>query len=122
METFKEYLSLIDHTEHRAKIEEIFKWIMNKFPMLKPRIAWNQPMFTDHGTFIIGFSISKQHLAVTPEYAGITRFSKEINDAGYEHSKMIMRIKWDDPINYDLLEKMIHYNIVDKAKCTTFWR
>jgi len=122
METFKEYLSLIDHTEHRNKTEEIFKWIMNRFPELMPKIAWNQPMFTDHGTFIIGFSISKQHLAVTPEYAGIIRFSKEIIDAGYEHSKMIMRIKWDDAVNYELLEKMIHFNIVDKAKCTTFWR
>ena len=24
-------------------------------------------MFTDHGTYIIGFSVSKKHLAVAPE-------------------------------------------------------
>ncbi|MCQ4950818.1 hypothetical protein NE646_14380, partial [Bittarella massiliensis] len=41
------------------------------FPDLTPKIAWNQPMFTDHGTFIIGFSAAKAHLAVAPERAGI---------------------------------------------------
>lgn len=35
-------------------------------------------MFTDHCTFIIGFSIAKHHLAVAPEIAGINRFSDEI--------------------------------------------
>jgi uncharacterized protein YdhG (YjbR/CyaY superfamily) len=34
---------------------------------LKEEIKWNQPMFSDHGTFIIGFSIAKEHIAVAPE-------------------------------------------------------
>ena len=31
-------------------------------------------MFTDHGTFIIGFSIAKHHLAVAPERVVIQHF------------------------------------------------
>ncbi len=54
-----------------------------------PKIAWNQPMFMDHDTFIIGFSIAKQHLAVAPEKAGIDYFSDEIVKAGYGHTKQL---------------------------------
>ncbi|EST11385.1 hypothetical protein P343_12470 [Sporolactobacillus laevolacticus DSM 442] len=97
-------------------------WITKKFPNLKPRIAWNQPMFTDHGTFIIGFSVSKHHLAVGPERAGIDHFSDEIEQAGYDHTKLLVRMPWDRPVDFSLLEKMNAFNITDKADCSTFWR
>lgn len=76
METFAEFIARIDNPEHQARTEEVLNWITEKFPNLKQKIAWNQPMFTDHETFIIGFSVSKQHLAVAPEKAGINRFRK----------------------------------------------
>lgn len=79
-------------------------------------------MFTDHGTFIIGFSISKKHIAVAPEEAGMVRFSDEISKAGYDQTKGMLRIPWDRPVDYPLLERMIEYNRMDKAGCTTFWR
>ncbi|KZS49196.1 iron chaperone [Paenibacillus glucanolyticus] len=122
MEVFADYLKGIDNPDHRARMEEIFAWIVGKFPNLKPKIAWNQPMFTDHDTFIIGFSASKQHMAVAPEKAGIVRFSEDIVQAGYDHTKELVRIRWDGPVDYSLLEKMIEYNLEDKADCSTFWR
>jgi uncharacterized protein YdhG (YjbR/CyaY superfamily) len=122
MDVFKEYLASIDDLEQRARTAEVLDWIAKRFPGLKPKIAWNQPMFTDHGTYIIGFSASKKHLAVSPEKAGIDRFSDEIMQAGYEPSKMIFRIPWDSPVDYMLLEKMIEFNILDKADLSTFWR
>ncbi|EJL20530.1 hypothetical protein PMI05_05767 [Brevibacillus sp. BC25] len=79
-------------------------------------------MFTDHGTFIIGFSVAKHHLAVSPERVGITRFSDEIVQAGYDHTKELVRIRWDKPVDFSFLEKMIEFNILDKADCSTFWR
>ncbi|EST11383.1 iron chaperone [Sporolactobacillus laevolacticus] len=122
MEVFADYLAHIDNPEHRARTEEVLAWITKKFPNLKPKIAWNQPMFTDHGTFIIGFSVAKHHLAVGPEKAGIDHFSDEIVQAGYDHTKLLVRIKWERPVDYSLLEKMIAFNIMDKADCSTFWR
>lgn len=122
MEVFAEYLANIDNPQHKARMEEVLDWIFKKFPDLKPKIAWNQPMFTDHGTFIIGFSISKNHLAVAPERAGIIRFSDEIIQAGYDHSKELVRIPWNSPVDLVLIEKMIQFNILDKAECSTFWR
>ena len=122
MEAFEQYLASIDNPPQRDRIEEIFDWVMKTFPNLEPKIAWNQPMFTDHETFIIGFSIAKQHVAVAPEKAGINRFSDEIVQAGYDHTKELIRIKWSNPVDYSLLKKIIEFNIVDKEDCSTFWR
>ncbi|WP_340017125.1 iron chaperone [Paenibacillus sp. FSL K6-1318] len=122
METFAEFIARIDNPEHQARTEEVLNWITEKFPNLKQKIAWNQPMFTDHETFIIGFSVSKQHLAVAPEKAGIIRFSEEITQAGYDHTKELVRMKWKQEIDFSLLERMIEFNIADKADCSTFWR
>ncbi|UHA71752.1 iron chaperone [Paenibacillus sp. 481] len=122
MEVFAEYLAKIDHPQHRDRTEGALAWVTKKFPSLMPKMAWNQPMFTDHGTYIIGFSVSKQHLAVAPESVGISHFSDEIVRAGYDHTKQLVRIKWDSPVDFTLLEKMIEFNILDKADCSTFWR
>ncbi|MEO2259133.1 MULTISPECIES: iron chaperone [Paenibacillus] len=122
METFAEFIARIDNPEHQARTEEVLNWVTEKFPNLKQKIAWNQPMFTDHDTFIIGFSVSKQHLAVAPEKAGINRFSEEITQAGYDHTKELVRMKWKQEIDFSLLERMIEFNIKDKAECSTFWR
>jgi len=122
MEVFAEFLSAIEDPQQRARTEEVLSWVLKRFPQLVPRIAWNQPMFTDHGTFIIGFSVAKHHLAVSPEKAGIDHFSDEIRQAGYEHSKMLMRLPWDQPVDFSLLKKMIEFNMADKAGSKLFWR
>lgn len=122
MEAFDEFLAGIDDPLHRERTEEVFTWIKNKYPQLKTEVKWNQPMFTDHGTFIIGFSVSKKHLAVAPESVTISFVEDDIVKAGYDYTKLLIRIPWNRPIEYSLLEKMIEFNIWDKANCSTFWR
>lgn len=122
MENFVDYLEAIQDVEQRERLREVLNWVIQKFPRLESKIAWNQPMFTDHGTFIIGFSVSRQHFAVSPEVKGIEKFSDEIVKSGYSHGKNIFRIKWNDPVDYTLLERMIQFNIDDKKECTGFWR
>ena len=103
-------------------MEEVLKWVAAGFPNLKPKIAWNQPMFTDHGTFIIAFSAARNHMSVAPEGAVINKFSEEIIKSGYEHSKRLFRIPWDSPVDYALLKRVIEFNIKDKADYKVFWR
>ncbi|MCA0756960.1 iron chaperone [Paenibacillus sp. N4] len=122
MEAFEEYLAGINNPQHRARTEEVLEWVTKKYPNLEPKIAWKQPMFTDHGTFIIGFSVSNHHMAVAPERAGMIHLADEIAQSGYDHTKELVRIRWDGPVDFSLLEKMIEFNIMDKADCTTFWR
>ena len=122
MDVFKTYLERMENPDNRARMREILQWVGDTFPSLSARIAWNQPMFTDHGTYIIGFSASQKHLAVSPEREGIVRFAAEIQAAGYTCAKMLFRIKWQDPVDFGLLERMIRFIIKDKADCPTFWR
>ncbi|MEW9034048.1 MAG: DUF1801 domain-containing protein, partial [Planifilum fimeticola] len=100
METLDEYLERIENPSHRERMREIFNWIKDKYPSLKPVIKWNQPMFTDHGTFIIGFSTSKKHAAVAPEQVAIVHAKDDIEKAGYDYTENIIRIPWDRPVPY----------------------
>ena len=122
MDTLDDYLAQLTAPEQRARMAEVLAWAAERFPELVPRIAWNQPMLTHHGTFIMGFSASKKQMAVAPERAGIERFSAEISRAGFEHTRELIRMPWNRPVDYALLERMIAYNMLQKADCATFWR
>lgn len=122
METFEDFLTKIDVPENQKRTEEVLTWIAEEFDQLNQEIKWNQPMFTDHGTYIIGFSVAKKHLAVAPEKVAITHFKDEIKKAGFEHTEQLIRMPWNKPIDFELLKKIVVFNIEDKKECTTFWR
>lgn len=122
MGSFETYLSSIENTTYRNKLNEIFRWIKDEFPELETRIAWNQPMFTHHGTFIISFSVSKKHIAVSPEKRGILEFKEDITKSGYDSTDLIFRIPWEKSVDFHLLKRIISFNIKDKSETTTFWR
>ncbi|WP_404335928.1 iron chaperone [Planococcus rifietoensis] len=122
MNEFAEYLSAIDDADHRERVEEVLNWVMETYPQLAPRVAWNQPMFTDHGTFIIAFSIAKKHMAVAPEKVAIDHFEEDIKAGGHSSTKQLIRMSWDRPVDYALLGKLIEFNIEDKADHEKFWR
>ena len=121
-EVFEKYLSGIENETHRVRMREVLEWTKTSFTGLEPKIAWNQPVFTDHGTFIIGFSAAKQHFSVAPEPAAIRKFSREIQASGYSQGTNLFRIRWEEPVDYALLERIIEYNRQDKADCSAFWR
>ena len=79
-------------------------------------------MFTDHGTYIIGFSVAKKHMSVAPENKAIEEFGSALEEVGYVHTRQIFRIPWDREVDYALLKKIIEFNIEDKAGVETFWR
>lgn len=122
MEVFEKYLASIDNPEHRDQLEEVLTWVATKFPNLEPIIKWNTPMFSDHGTFIIGIDAAKQHMSFAPEEVAMVHFADDIAQSSYSATKGLFRIRWNQQVNYELLEKIIEFNIQDKADCTTFWR
>ncbi|MBC1797324.1 iron chaperone [Listeria booriae] len=122
MEVFEEFIGNIENPEHQARMAEVLAWVETEYPDLGQRVAWNQPMFTDHGTFIIGFSVSKKHIAIAPEGEGMVRLADAITASGYPTTKMLIQMPWDKPVDYTLIKTIIDFNIADKAECTTFWR
>lgn len=122
MDNFNEFLQTIDNDKHRETLSDIFNWVTETFPKLETTIKWNQPMFTDHGTFILAFSKSKQHFSVAPEAKVMAEFSDRIEAVGYSQTNNLFRIKWNQDVDYKLIQDIIQYNIDDKADCPTFWR
>ncbi len=122
LNVFEPFLASVKNVANQEKLRDVLAWVLREFPMLEPAIKWNQPMFTHHGTFIIAFSVSKSHFAVGTEGVEIEVFKDAIAAAGYKASKMLFRIKWTDDVNYDLLQRIIAYNMDEKAECKTFWR
>jgi uncharacterized protein len=122
MEAFIEYLNTIKDENHKERLQEILVHLASKYPSLMPKIAYNQPVFTDHGTYIIGFGVAKHHISVAPEIACMQHFTQQIAEAGYASTKGLFKIGWDNPINYSLLDQLMEFNMQEKASCTTFWR
>ncbi|QWC00736.1 DUF1801 domain-containing protein [Mycoplasmatota bacterium] len=122
MQVFKDFIQTIENKDHQEKFKELLTWVSQAYPQLEPVIKWNQPMFTHHGTYIIGFSVSKTHIAVAPEQKTMLMFKDDIIRSGYGYGKMIVRFPWDQAIDYDLIKKFIEYNFQDKKDTNLFWR
>ena len=122
METFSDYVASIENEVHRKKFAEIGEWMNENYPKLQLKFGWSQPMFTDHGTFIIGFKKKKNYITVSPEVAGMKKFKEDIDAAGYQHTDNTFQIKWKETTDYDLLKAIIDFNIQDKSDFDGFWR
>lgn len=122
MDTFEEFLSKIDDEEMKSKLSDIYQHVEETYPELGKRIAWNQPMYTHHDTFIIAFCAAKNHISVAPEKAALKEFEGRIKAAGYDLLKETFKIKRKEAVDFDLIDAIISFNIVDKKDYTTFWR
>ncbi len=119
--TLDEYLDQIENKDDRIVFYDLLKWVGSTFPNLELKMKWNQPMFLDHGTFIISFGVAKKHFSVSPEKPILDEYLDEIQKSGYTHSKMIFRIKYKDEIDYELLTKIISRCIEVKKDYNRFW-
>ena len=75
-----------------------------------------------NGTFIIGFSVTKNHINIAPERATMIHLDKLISSKDVSFTKMLIQMKWTKDIDYELLKEIILHNIIDKKDTTSFWR
>lgn len=100
----------------------MLNWVLKTFPNLNLERKWNQPTFTNDGTFIIVFSVSKHHISVAPEKYTMHQFRNKTEKTEYSHAKMLFRISFNDEVNYLFLKEIIACIMADKKGYTTFWR
>lgn len=120
MEQILEYIQRIDDPDNRLIFGDFINWLMTDFPELKPEYKWNQPMFTHHGTFIIGFSVAMKHFTVAPEMRTFEHFLPQIKDLKLKHGKKTFQLQFGQDIPYDLLRALINYTLADKQNVTSF--
>ncbi|WP_048772897.1 iron chaperone [Cellulomonas flavigena] len=117
-----EFLATIPDADNRARMVDVLVWVGLTYPELELRIAWNQPMFTHHGTYIIGFSAASKHMAMAPERATMIRFEPVMRKRGTDFGKMFARQPWNKPFDYKLLDAFIQHQLNEKLDITSFWR
>lgn len=83
MKTFEDVLTKIKDERQREVMTEVLSWVRETYQQLVPAVKWSEPMFTNNGTFIIGFNAAKKYFAVAPEPATIKHFMDEILATGY---------------------------------------
>ena len=120
--TLDEYLATIPNDANRARMVDVLVRVGLTYPELELRIAWNQPMFTHHGTYIIGFSAVSKHMAMAPERATMIRFEQVMKARGTNFGKMFARQPWDKPFEYELLDAFIQHQLAEKKDITSLWR
>ena len=122
IKTLDEFLATIPNDDNRARMVDVVVWVGLTYPELELRIAWNQPMFTHHGTYIIGFSAASKHMAMAPERATMIRFEQVMRERGTDFSTMLARQPWNRPFDYELLDAFIQHQLSEKQDITSFWR
>ena len=122
IKTLDEFLATIPDDDNRARMVDVLVWVGLTYPELELRIAWNQPMFTHHGTYIIGFSAASKHMAMAPERATMIRFEPVMRERGTDFGKMFARQPWCKPFDYELLDAFIQHQLAAKQDVTSFWR
>lgn len=120
--TLDEYLEAIPNDDNRARMVDVLVWVGLTYPELELRIAWNQPMFTHHGTYIVGFSAASKHMAMAPERATMIRFEPVMRERGTDFGTMLARQPWNKPFDYELLDAFIQHQLAEKQDITSFWR
>lgn len=121
LKTLEEFLDTIPEGDKRNRMIEVLDWVASSYPQLEMRIAWNQPMFTHHGTFILGFSAASKHMAMAPERHTMIHFEELMNSRGTDRGKMFARQPWAKPFDYELATAFIDYQLETKKDVTSFW-
>lgn len=119
---FEEYLASprVPATS-RDLLRTVLEWVCENHPELDTRIAWNQPMFTHHGTFIIGFSAATQHLCFTGEQVAQEKFRSAFTKRGYKCTKKLVNLPIDKPLPFDLIGDVIALQMELKKDITSYW-
>ena len=99
---------------------EVLDWVAEHYPELELRIAWNQPIFTHHGTYIIGFSTASKHMAMAPGLATVIRFESVMRERGTDFGTMLACQPWR--FAYELLDAFIRHQLSYKRHVTSFRR
>ncbi len=87
----------------KDKIVSIFEFMEEKFPELVLEIKWNEPMFSFNNSFIIAFSVWKNHISISPEKYAIDIYKEKLLSFNYEVTSNLFKIKKDQEIDFDLL-------------------
>lgn len=103
----EDYLSYQDSTKGFT-LREIINFILNSFPDLHCKLAWNVPQICRGSEYVFGVSALKNHLALAPwSTEVIESFKAELENEGYVVKKNLFQVPSDWEIDRELLNGLV---------------
>jgi uncharacterized protein YdhG (YjbR/CyaY superfamily) len=102
-----EYLASFP-TDVQAILERIRQTIRRAAPKAQETISYRMPAFMQDGV-VLYFAAFKNHIGLYPPVSGDARIEKAI--APYAGEKGNLRFPLDQPIPYDLIERIVKFRL-----------
>jgi uncharacterized protein YdhG (YjbR/CyaY superfamily) len=94
-------------------LNKVRKTISETAPTAKEKISWRMPTFYLNGN-LIHFAAHKSHVGIYPGPEAIIEFKDELKN--YETSRGAIQFPFSKPIPYDLIKKIVEFNIKNRNK------
>jgi uncharacterized protein YdhG (YjbR/CyaY superfamily) len=92
----------------QAILEKIRQTIRRVAPEATELISYQMPAFEQNGV-LVWFGAFKKHIGFYPKASGIEAFQKELSP--YKLSKGSIQFPLDNPIPYDLIDKIVEFRV-----------
>jgi uncharacterized protein YdhG (YjbR/CyaY superfamily) len=111
--TIDEYIAAFS-PEVRAILQKIRRTVGKAAPDAQETISYRIPSFKLHG-MLVHFAAFKAHIGFYPPVRGDAKLVKAVSR--YAGEKGNLRFPLDEPIPYDLIERIVHHRVKqDRAK------
>lgn len=94
--------------ENQEKVQKLRTFILKINNQLVETWSYGMPAYKIN-KIVFYFNVYQHHIGLYPHNEGIEEFSNDLKS--YKTSKGAIQIPIDDPIPYELIEKIIQYNI-----------
>lgn len=97
----------------RIILEKVRQTIRKAAPEAEEIISYQIPTFRLNGN-LVHFAAFKHHIGFFPTPSGVEAFKKEISQ--YKWSKGTIQFPLDEPVPYDLIEKITMFRVQENKK------
>lgn len=108
-----DYLASLAPTKART-LRSVIGFILDEFPELEPKIAWNVPQIQRDGEYVFGVSSLKDHLDLAPWSADvIDAFRGRLEHEGYVVRKNLFRVPDDWELDRALVRDLVRARLAE---------
>lgn len=108
-----EFISGYPH-EVQDILQQIRQIIQTAAPEAKEKISYGIPTFILNGKNMIHFSAYDKHIGLYPGAQAVADFADELTE--YETSKGTIRFPLNNPIPYDLIDKITRHCVTQSSR------
>lgn len=94
--------------EYHANLEKIRQTIRKAAPEALEYIGYGMPGFKMGGTLVY-FALFSKHIGFYPGASGVAKFQQELS--AYKTSKWAIQFPLDNPIPFDIIEKITRFRV-----------